>query len=250
VETPETPAEDAGTRADGDVGTDLGGQADGADVQAYTLTVDQAAEILGKSGDTVRRYIRGGQLPAMRVQGERTVEYRLRTDDVLDLHGRMHAYVGADVSRQTGSAHVPTSEERDEGTQARVQDDASVTRLGAAAAMQSMIEQVVAPLAAANEQLRAQGERQQETIRQQAEELGAARERARQAQGEAEQARAQLQAYMLPAQEQKRAEAHAQATAMLAQIRVRSRNKWRALHRPWWAFWRPGPPRRDGQDDQ
>jgi len=250
VETPETPAEDAGTRADADVGTDLGGQADDADVQAYTLTVDQAAEILGKSGDTVRRYIRGGQLPAMRVQGERTVEYRLRTDDVLDLHGRMHAYVGADVGRQAGSAHVPTSEEQDEGTQARVQDDASVTRLGAAAAMQSMIEQVVAPLAAANEQLRAQGERQQETIRQQAEELGAARERARRAQVEADQARAQLQAYMLPEQEQKRAEAHAQATAMLAQIRVRSRNEWRALHRPWWAFWRPGPPGSGGQDDQ
>ncbi len=181
METPETSAEDAGTRADADVGADLGGHADGADVQAYTLTVDQAAEILGKSGDTVRRYIRGGQLPAMRVQGERTVEYRLRTDDVLDLHGRMHAYVGADVGRQTGSAHVPTSEEQDEGSQARVQDDASVTRLGAAVAMQSMIEQVVAPLAAANEQLRAQGERQQETIARLAEELGATRERARQA---------------------------------------------------------------------
>lgn len=243
METPETPAEDAGTRADADVGTDLGGHADGADVQAYTLTVDQAAEILGKSGDTVRRYIRGGQLPAMRVQGERTVEYRLRADDVLDLHGRMHAYVGADVGRQTGSAHVPASEEQGEGTQARVQDDAPVTRLGAAAAMQSMIEQVVAPLAAANEQLRAQGERQQETIRQQAEELGAARERERQAQAEAAQARAQLQEYMQPEQEKRRAAAHAQGLATLAEIRARGRAEWRALHRPWWAFWRPGPPR-------
>jgi len=176
VETPETPAGDAGTRADGDVGADLGGQADGADVQTSSLTVDQTAEILGKSGDTVRRYIRGGQLPAMRVQGERTVEYRLRTDDVLDLHGRLHAYVGADVGRQTVGAHVQASDRGTEETPARVQDDASVTRLGAAAAMQSMIEQVIAPLAAANEQLRAQGERQQETIRLQAEELG--RERA------------------------------------------------------------------------
>jgi len=176
VETPETPAGDAGTRADGDVGADLGGQADGADVQTSSLTVDQAAEILGKSGDTVRRYIRGGQLPAMRVQGERTVEYRLRTDDVLDLHGRLHAYVGADVGRQTVGEHVQASDRGTEETPARVQDDASVTRLGAAAAMQSMIEQVIAPLAAANEQLRAQGERQQETIRLQAEELG--RERA------------------------------------------------------------------------
>jgi len=175
VETPETPAGDAGTRADEDVGADLGGQADGADVQASSLTVDQAAEILGKSGDTVRRYIRGGQLPAMRVQGERTVEYRLRADDVLDLHGRLHAYVGADVGRQTGGAHVQASDRGTEETPARVQDDASVTRQGAAAAMQSMIEQVIAPLAAANEQLRAQGERQQETIRLQAEELGGER---------------------------------------------------------------------------
>ncbi len=175
METPETPAGDAGTRADEDVGADLGGQADGADVQASSLTVDQAAEILGKSGDTVRRYIRGGQLPAMRVQGERTVEYRLRADDVLDLHGRLHAYVGADVGRQTGGAHVQASDRGTEETPARVQDDASVTRQGAAAAMQSMIEQVIAPLAAANEQLRAQGERQQETIRLQAEELGGER---------------------------------------------------------------------------
>jgi len=250
VETPETPVEDADTRADADVGTDLGGQADVADVQAYTLTVDQAAEILGKSGDTVRRYIRTSQLSAMRVQGERTVEYRLRTDDVLNLHGRMHAYVGADVGRQTVPAHVPTSEERGEGTQARVQDDASVARLGAAAAMQSMIEQVVAPLAAANEQLRAQGERQQETIRQQAEELGAARERAQRAQVEAEQARAQLQAYTQAEQEKRQAAAHAQVAALVAQSYARQRAEWKALHRPWWAFWRPGPPRRDSHDDQ
>jgi len=106
---------------------------------------------------------------------------------VLDLHGRLHAYVGADVGRQTVDAHVQASGRGTEETPARVQDDASVTRLGAAAAMQSMIEQVIAPLAAANEQLRAQGERQQETIRLQAEELGAARERARQAEERAAQ---------------------------------------------------------------
>lgn len=61
------------------------------DVQAYTLTVDDAADVLGKSVDTVRRYIRQGKLPHIRVQGGRTVEYRLRPDDVRDLHDRQDA---------------------------------------------------------------------------------------------------------------------------------------------------------------
>jgi len=98
--------------------------------------------------------------------------------------------------------------------------------------------------------LRAQGERQQETIRVQAEELGAARERARRAQADADQARAQLQAYTQAEQEKRETEAYAQASALLAQSHARQRAEWKALHRPWWAFWRPGPPRRDSQDDQ
>ncbi len=61
------------------------------DVQAYTLTVDDAADVLGKSVDTVRRYIRQGKLPHIRVQGGRTVEYRLRPDDVRDLRDRQEA---------------------------------------------------------------------------------------------------------------------------------------------------------------
>jgi len=61
------------------------------DVHASRLTVDEAAARLDKSPDTVRRYIRAGHLPAERVQGERTIEYRVRPADVDDLHGRQDA---------------------------------------------------------------------------------------------------------------------------------------------------------------
>lgn len=74
---------------DTDAGTHAGTHAD--DVHAYTLTVEDAAPLLGKSPDTVRRYIRAGHLPAERVQGERTIEYRLRPADVADLHDRHDA---------------------------------------------------------------------------------------------------------------------------------------------------------------
>ncbi len=48
----------------------------------YTLSVDDAAAILGKSVETVRRYARSGRLPSMRVQGDRIIEYRFRPDDL------------------------------------------------------------------------------------------------------------------------------------------------------------------------
>jgi len=97
------------------------------DVQAYTLTVDDAADVLGKSVDTVRRYIRQGKLPHIRVQGGRTVEYRLRPDDVRDLRDRQEA-VEAEPATATADPPPPAAatEARPEGrvqagTDARMQ---------------------------------------------------------------------------------------------------------------------------------
>jgi len=83
-------------------------------VHAFRLTVDEAAVRLGKSPDTVRRYIRAGQLPAERVQGERTIEYRLRPADVADLHDR-HDAVDND---QAGAPVPPTATAPDGATPA------------------------------------------------------------------------------------------------------------------------------------
>jgi len=48
----------------------------------YTISVEDAATILGKSVETVRRYARSERLPSMRVQGERIIEYRFRLEDL------------------------------------------------------------------------------------------------------------------------------------------------------------------------
>ena len=63
----------------------------------YTLSVDEAAAILGKSVETVRRYARSGRLPSMRVQGDRIIEYRFRPDD---LQGG-HAVIGGQAGSQS-----------------------------------------------------------------------------------------------------------------------------------------------------
>jgi len=52
----------------------------------YTASVEDAAEILGKSVETIRRYARTGRLPSMRIQGERIIEYRFRPDDLRGSH--------------------------------------------------------------------------------------------------------------------------------------------------------------------
>jgi excisionase family DNA binding protein len=138
---------------------------DDADVRAYTLSVAEAAERLGKSADTVRRYIRAGDLPALRVQGERLVEYRLRPEDVQSMHARMHAYVGARLDRQAPDArlaHVPEAP----------------ASPGIAAA-EALLERLVAPLAA--ELARRDGviaEKDAQLVAQ-AEDLGRLREQAR-----------------------------------------------------------------------
>ncbi len=76
--------------------SDLHARAD-AMAEGYTLTVEDVAAQLGKSPDTVRRYIRAGKLAALRVEGEHTNEYRIHPDDLGRTHARTqaHAYDGA-----------------------------------------------------------------------------------------------------------------------------------------------------------
>ena len=70
--------------------SDLHARAD-AMAEGYTLTVEDVAAQLGKSPDTVRRYIRAGKLAALRVEGEHTNEYRIHPDDLGRTHARTHA---------------------------------------------------------------------------------------------------------------------------------------------------------------
>ncbi len=104
----------------------------------YTLSVDDAAAILGKSVETVRRYARSGRLPSMRVQGDRIIEYRFCPDD---LRGGQ-AVTGGQAGSQAG---MPTKADG-------YTDDRLMTA--------SPIEQAIVPLLAriadtlqANEQL-------------------------------------------------------------------------------------------------
>jgi len=172
--------------------------------------VAAAAAQLGRSENTVRRLIRQRLLAATLVPGERGDVYRLRPEDVEDARGRLDAHM---VSRS--AAQPPMSASGD------------LVGMSTQSAALALIEEVATS---------------RETIARLAEELGAARERARRAQADADQARAQLQAYTQTEQEKRQAAAHAQVAALVTQSYARQRAEWKALHRPWWAFWRPGPP--------
>ncbi len=74
-------------------------------VEGYTLTVEDVAAQLGKSPDTVRRYIRAGKLAALRVEGEHTNEYRIHPDDLGRTHARTHAHT-YDGARMRAPARV------------------------------------------------------------------------------------------------------------------------------------------------
>lgn len=202
------------------------------DTRAYTLSVAAAAAQLGRSENTVRRLIRQRLLAATLVPGERGDVYRLRPEDVEDARGRLDAHM---VSRSATQAPMSAQAPRRPATQAPMSASGDLVGMSTQSAALALIEEVATS---------------RETIARLAEELGAARERARRAQADADQARAQLQAYTQAEQEKRETEAYAQARALLAQSYARQRAEWKAQHRPWWAFWRPGPPRRDSQDDQ
>ncbi len=75
--------EDAHTRTH----TQAEAQADG-----YTLTVEDVAGQIGKSVESVRRYIRTGRLPALKVEGKNTNEYRINPDDLSALYARTQSH--------------------------------------------------------------------------------------------------------------------------------------------------------------
>lgn len=63
-----------------------------ARVDGYTLTVEDAAAQLGKSVESVRRYIRTGKLHAVRVEGKNTNEYRINPDDLGAIYARTQSH--------------------------------------------------------------------------------------------------------------------------------------------------------------
>lgn len=130
------------------------------DVQAFTLSVAEAAIQLGKSDDTIRRLIRAGDLPAMRVQGARTVEYRLRPEDVQDAQGRIRAYAGAHVG-----THAPMHAPAPAHSSTPVRVDATD---GARAVIDQAVRSAIAPLAERLERL-AQELGRERTLREAAE---------------------------------------------------------------------------------
>ncbi len=119
------------------------------DAHASRLTVDEAAARLGKSPDTVRRYIRAGQLPAERVQGERTIEYRLHPADVDDLQGRQDAVHSEPRTTEDSEPPAPPATASNGG---RVQagTDARVQTL---ALMHALVEPLVEEVRQARQEL-------------------------------------------------------------------------------------------------
>lgn len=137
------------------------------------MTVEEAATVLDKSVETVRRYIRSGRLPAQRVQGHNNQEYRLHPQDVEDAHTQLTV---RSVDRAGTQPHTQSVDRVD--THTVIQPG---TQAPALALVETLLERTIAPLAAANERLALENVRLSEITRLQAEELGVARERARQA---------------------------------------------------------------------
>jgi len=134
------------------------------------MTVEEAATVLDKSVETVRRYIRSGRLPAQRVQGHNNQEYRLHPQDIEDAHTQLTVRSGDRVGTQAHTQPVDRT-----GTHTVIP---SGTQAPALALVEALLERTVAPLAAANERLALENARLSAITRLQAEELGAARERA------------------------------------------------------------------------
>ncbi len=74
-----------------------------ARADGYTLTVEDVAAQIGKSVETVRRYIRTGRLPALRVEGKNTNEYRINADDLhaIDARTQSHTHTPARAGDRT-----------------------------------------------------------------------------------------------------------------------------------------------------
>ncbi len=99
-----------------------------ARAEGYTLTVEDVAAQIGKSVETVRRYIRTGRLPALRVEGKNTNEYRINADDLhaIDARTQSHTQAPAHAGDRTPmgvSVDIITALTLVEQTQRQVQEE-------------------------------------------------------------------------------------------------------------------------------
>lgn len=160
---------------------------EGVDTSAYTLTVADVANLIHKSENTIRRLIRDGDLPAIQVQGERLLEYRLREQDVEE--GRARLTIQAPKHSRTRS-NAQAFKHLDAHERVSASDEQRALSADVAATnMQRLVESIVAPLADANRRLQEANERLATEKGEIAGELAEVRRRAQ----DAEQARDALQ---------------------------------------------------------
>ncbi len=77
----------------------------------YTLTLDAAGHLMGKSARTVQRYVKAGRLTQMYVMGSKGKEARLSKAEVLDLAKSLSIGIGA-VPGQPGGAQTRVGAEQ------------------------------------------------------------------------------------------------------------------------------------------
>jgi excisionase family DNA binding protein len=135
-----------------------------ANVQASTMSVDEAAEKLGSTPETLLRYIRAGDLPHIRLQGAEAVEYRLLPDDVRDLQARMNGQANLHIDTQRDA------QEREAAPPIPARPQSSQEQ--AWLALQGLVGQLAEPLTVAHKHLADENARLLEIVRTQAEELG------------------------------------------------------------------------------
>jgi len=154
------------------------GQADKSDMT--DMTVSQAAALLGVSSRQVHRYIDRGTLPSHWVNGPRGREKRIVASAVADLHGQRDALDEPALSDTSVKRDMADKRDMtDMSGQRDLQD--LVTHPAVRALIDQAVTQANVPLAAELARREETIAGKDATIERQAEELGAARERARQA---------------------------------------------------------------------
>jgi len=141
------------------------------------MTVSQAAALLGVSSRQVHRYIDRGALPSHWVNGPRGREKRIAASAVADLHGQRDALDEPALSDT--SVKRDMTDKRDRAGKRDLQD--LVPHPAVRALIDQAVTQATVPLAAELARREETIAGKDATIERQAEELGAARERARQA---------------------------------------------------------------------
>ena len=203
-------------------------------LHAYTLSIDDASRVLGQSPDAVCRAIHAGVLPHILVRGE-TAEYRLLPEDVLEFMARPAV---TEVAQASNGHHVDRLPQTTAGSmdpQTAAAPDAML-QLGADldALLQTLLEQITAPLRDLNDRLVEENGQLQSLAQQQLEALAAQR------QAHARQIERLLQ---LPSVLEAQASRINALHAELEQVRqlhiMETEQSYRAAlqgleHRPWW----------------